>query len=227
MTVVIAALSMTAALAQSGSFYVDADQFYKKYVENGFVDYKGIKTSGAHESLIREVAKTDLSGKSSAEIQAFYINAYNLYVIKKIVDNYGIQSVMDVDQFFDKKDIKVAGKTVSLNQLEKEMLLKKYGDARYHFVLVCGAVDCPPLASFAYTPSDLENQLAKRTQKAMNDPKFIKTNGSKASISQLFDWYASDFGGKSNVVNYINKYRTNNISGPVEYYNYDWSLNGK
>ena len=51
-----------------------------------------------------------------------------------------------------------------------------YNDPRLHFVLVCGAISCPKIASFAYTPENLEAMLEERTKLALNNDEFIQVN---------------------------------------------------
>lgn len=212
----------------NAQFFNQADAFFKQHVKNGSVDYAVVNSDGTLKSLIQSVSEADLSSASDATKQAFYINAYNLHVINKAAAAYPLNSVMDINGFFDSKKITVGGNRITLNQLEKDYLLKPYGDARYHFVLVCGAVGCPPITDFAYTPELLEQQLEMQTNKAINDPNFLKVTESSVSLSQIFSWYAKDFGGnKQAVINFINKYRTENIpsDAKVKYYDYDWKLN--
>ena len=212
----------------NAQFFNEADAFFKTYVKNGNVNYAVVNNDGTLKSLIQSVSEADLSSASDATIQAFYINAYNLHVINKAANAYPLSSVMDINGFFDSKKITVGGKKITLNQLEKDYLLKPYGDARYHFVLVCGALGCPPITNFAYTPEMLEQQLEMQTQKAINDSNFLKVTESSVSLSQIFKWYAKDFGGnKKAVLEFINKYRSEKISSgaKVKYYDYDWKLN--
>ena len=159
----------------------------------------------------------------------FFINAYNLHVINLALTEYPISSVQDIAGFFERKKVKVAGKTYTLNQFEKEEILKPYQDGRLHFVLVCGAVSCPPITNFAYQPDLLEAQLDKQTKLALDDANFLITNGNTIGLSQIFKWYPEDFGGsKDNIIQFINKYRTYTIptTAKFTYYDYDWSLNG-
>ena len=215
----------------TNSFFDEVDVFVKKYVTDGKINYDAIhKNSSVLNGLIEKVATTSLSGADDNSKQAFYINAYNLLVIKGVIDNYPLESVLDVPGFFDQKKKTVAGEKLTLNQLEKTNLLKQYKDSRYHFVLVCGAIDCPPITNFAYRPEKLEQQLESQTKKALNDPNFIKVNSTnkKASISQIFEWYTNDFGGsKKSAIEFINKYRNNDIPSDfsIDFYNYNWSLN--
>ncbi len=220
--------SVTQAAEINDQFFSSTNTFLQKVVKNGRVDYSSLKADASLDQLIKEIGEADLSGASSATKQAFYINAYNLLVINNSAQAYPLSSVMDIPGFFDRKKNLVEGNQVTLNQLEKEYLLKPYGDARYHFVLVCGAVGCPPITNFAYTPDKLEEQLERQTKLAINDPSFIKVSNGKAELSQIFKWYASDFGGsKKAVLNFINEYKSTPIpsSAKVSYYEYDWILN--
>lgn len=214
------------------AFFDKADAFFKMYVKNGRIDYKNLKNNASLNNLIKEVSSAKLTNANSKTKQAFFINAYNLHVIKGAADAYPLKSVLDVNGFFDTKKRLIAGEKLTLNQLEKDRLLKTYKDARFHFVLVCGAVGCPPITDFAYRPGKLEQQLATQTRKALNDPTFVKVNDAakKVELSQIFEWYSKDFGGsKASAIQFINKYRKTPIpsSYKVGFYSYDWSLNGQ
>lgn len=211
------------------SFIEKADAFFKQNVIEGNVKYDDLKKDNAElESLVSDIRRADVAGLDSDMEQAFYINAYNILVIYGALKNYPLESVQDIGSFFDKKNIIVSGKKTSLNQLEKDKLLNKFGDPRYHFVLVCGAKGCPPITNFAYHPDRLEEQLEQQTRLALNDNGFLSTEGNTLNLSQIFKWYRSDFGGsKSTIVDFINKYREAKVSADskINYTNYDWSLN--
>lgn len=209
-------------------FFNDTHSFLQKNVKNGRVNYANLKSNTQLKSLIKVIENANLTSADDATKQAFYINAYNLLVINNAAQKYPLQSVQDIAGFFDRKKNTVGGKKLTLNKLEKDYLLKPYKDARFHFVLVCGALGCPPITDFAYTPNNLEQQLEMQTKLALNDANFIKVNGNKVELSQIFNWYTDDFGGnKKSVLNFINKYRTTTISNStkVSYYKYDWNLN--
>jgi len=220
------------AQSLSPNFFDQVDRVLKKSVDKGVVEYNEIADNALFRQLIADIATVDLSGADDATQQAFYINAYNLLVIEQALANFPISSVMDVPNFFDQKKIQVAGKKMSLNQLEKETLFKLYPDPRYHFVLVCGALGCPPLTDFAYRPASLDAQLERQTQLALNDPYFIRVDeaSQKIELSQIFNWYRADFGANQNeVLAYINRYRSQPIPEDfrVGYYTYDWTLNDR
>ena len=204
----------------------DFDAFFSKNVKNGLVDYAAIKQDPAElNALLKEIANAP--AQKGDDEKAFLINTYNTFVIKGIVNRYPVEGPLKVDGFFDKQTFNIRGKQVTLNQLEKEMLMKQFPDPRLHFVLVCAAKGCPKLASFAYSGEKLDSQLESQTRKVINDPEFIRLSGPNAQVSQIFDWYAADFGGKDQVIPFIQKYLLKKIklNPKCSFYEYDWSLN--
>lgn len=227
-------LSLLTVNAQnlSTTFFQQTDQLFKAHVENGAINYKTIGTDPLFGQLIKDIAMTNWKGLDANTQQAFLINSYNLLVINKVLENKLTNSVQDKAGFFDAKSHTVGGEKLSLNTLEKKHLLATFNDPRFHFVLVCGAKGCPPITNFAYTSDGLAEQLTEQTRKAINDPIFIQVDiaAKKASLSQIFSWYAADFGGnKKAVLTFINSYRNEPIpaSYTVNYYNYDWTLNSQ
>lgn len=211
-------------------FFDKADSFFQKNVKDGLLDYSQLGNNGELAELTKNIADANIKGLSDLEMQAFYINAYNLLVINSIAQRYPIQSANDVPGFFDAKKHVIAGKKMTLNQLEKGNLFKKFDEPRFHFVLVCGAKGCPPITNFAYRPEKLDEQMQAQTMKALNDSRFVNVIDpakNKVGVSKIFDWYSKDFGGKNNLINYVNRFRTEKIrnNAKTSFLDYDWSLN--
>lgn len=208
----------------------DYDKLLKSHVTNGRIDYQVIKENAQLGSLVTQLATLKPSNGESASAKAFYINAYNLLVIYAAATNYPVGSVQEVGGFFERNKYPVAGKKYTLNAFEKDFIFKKFPDPRLHFVLVCGALGCPPITDFAYQGDRLEDQLNVQTKAAINDPNFIRVVGEKVSISKIFKWYNTDFGGgKKDIIKYLNQYHHTAIpsNANIDYYEYDWSLNDK
>ena len=93
------------------SFLKDANTFFAKYVSDSKIQYGAIKEDPKElTQLTNFIASADVSSYSEAQLKAFYINSYNLLVIKTVVDNYPISKPLDVPGFFDAVKQKVAGK---------------------------------------------------------------------------------------------------------------------
>ena len=118
------AFQINAQNAIDNSFFAKADGFFKKNVTNGLVKYSQLKNDSELSGLINNIENANISDLSANEKQAFYINAYNLLVINAVVENYPTKSVMSISGFFDAKKRKIAGDNLTLNQIEKEKLLK-------------------------------------------------------------------------------------------------------
>ena len=214
------------------TFFTKTNVFLKQNVSNGRVDYSSIHSDQSNLNEILNLAEAIKVSKNDANnYQAFWINAYNLSVIKGIIDNYPIKSPLDKKGFFDKITYKLGGKNITLNDIEHKLLRAQFKDARFHFVLVCGAIGCPPLISKAYLPKTLEAQLEKQTKIALNGS-FIKVNTKKKSIqsSEIMKWYKEDFTMNGTTeISFINKYRTEKIPNnfKLSYFPYNWNLNKK
>lgn len=211
-------------------FFVEANDFFARYVADGLVKYDEIiKEPESLNKLVEQIGRFKLSEATASEQKAFYINAYNILIIYQILKNYPTEGPLEIEGFFDQLTSRVAGEHITLNQLEKERLFKAFPDPRLHFVLVCAAMGCPPLADFAYVPDKLEKQLQDRTRDVLNFQTFILVNENMVQISKIFEWYESDFvkdNNNNSVISYIDRYHSKVLSGRKwSFYEYDWSLN--
>lgn len=195
---------------------------------NGRVNYKKIKGQKTKLDDYLNTLKQNppQSGWSKAKTMAYWINAYNAFTIKLIVDNMPINSIMDLDggKVWDRKWIKIGGRTYSLNNIENDILRAKYKEPRIHFVVNCAAISCPPLWNRAWTEENLFPQMERRTKIFIDNNKFNRVFEENIYISKIFDWYKEDFG---NIITYLNKYTSEHIAtnAKINYLDYDWALN--
>ena len=225
--------SFTPASSQNiSAFFNKTDAFLKENVIESKVAYKKIKESPAQLNELLALAATfDVQKTNPNQYRAFWINTYNLTVIQSVVAEYPIKSPLDIPGFFDKNIHEISGKKVTLNDIENKILRAQFdNDPRFHFVLVCAGLGCPPIVNEAYLPDTLENQLNKQTKLALNNADFVKVNTKKKKVqfSQIFEWYTSDFiVGDKSLIDFVNGYRTEPIPQKYKssYYAYDWTLN--
>ena len=218
--------------APSDSFVINhagLDTLLQKYVdEAGKVNYKGLKTNKEAlyaycQTLSEHPAEETWSRE---EKMAYWINAYNAFTLKLIVDNYPAKSIINFDggKTWDVKRIRIGDKKYRLNNIENDILRPQFKDARIHFAINCAARSCPPLLNRAYTAENLDSTLEARTKAFINDPSFNTLSTSKARVSKIFDWYGVDFG---DLKKYLNKYSATQLksSATITFNEYDWSLN--
>jgi hypothetical protein len=207
---------------------------------NGF-DYQGLSKSRApFDKLVSSLQDFDPSGLDSrAEKLAFWINAYNLGAVKMVLDHPGITTLNEVGPKKGavwKMDVLIIGKKqYSLDVIEHK-ILRKMGEPRIHFAVVCASLSCPDIRSEAYFPAKLEKQLEDQTRIFLANPskgmRFDLT-GKKIVLTKLFEWFGEDFGGKDGIIKFVAAYLPRSQKPPVgwkefgiTYFDYNWKLNG-
>lgn len=253
MTIIAALiLIITAAPLASAqnSYRQTLDALLKQHVKNGLVDYKAIKKDTRLSTVIEQMSKTNINSFASADEElAFWINAYNIWTIKIICDNYPVKSINDLHTggliigqvlgatVWDKKLVRINNKDMTLNNIEHDIIRKKFNEPRIHFALVCAAISCPQLRSEAFTADRLDEQLNDQgfrffAEKGKNR---FSIKDKTAVISKILDWYESDFGkNEAEVLLYISRFldketaaeiKKNPKQWSVDYSSYDWTLN--
>lgn len=203
------------------------DLFLRKYVSlDGRVNYKQIKNNYQDLTNCLDVfSNIEITKMNKSSQKAFWMNVYNAFTIKKVLDQYPVKSIQDIDggKPWDQKFIKIKNETFSLNQIENEVIRPKFKDARIHFGINCAAKSCPPLSNIAFTEKNIESQLEKLTREFLDNPSF-NTISSNPEISKIFDWYSADF---VDVYEFINQYSKIKIVGnpALRYKQYNWNLN--
>ena len=171
---------------------------------------------------------------------AFLINAYNALTLKLVRDHYPVDSIKSIGGLFRSpwklEFFRLFGVPAHLDHLEHELLRRRYREPRIHFVLVCAARGCPPLADHPYLPERLERQLDEATRCFLTDPRrnrFVPERN-RLELSPLFRWYRQDFeAAAGSVAAFVAPYlgedateRRRIAGATVRYLDYDWSLNG-
>ncbi len=205
------------------------EQLLQKYVDDtGKVNYKALKTDKAALDAYCQLLTDNppQEGWSRNEALAYWINAYNAYTLKLIVDNYPTSSIIKLDggKTWDVRRIKIGGNKYSLNNIENDIIRPKFQEPRIHFAVNCAAKSCPPLWNHAYTADNLETALESRARAFINNSSFNTLAGNRARVSKIFDWYGADFG---DLRAYLNKYADNPLdaNASIRFNEYDWDLN--
>ena len=214
------------------------DELTKKHVTSaGFVDYKGfVKDSVKLNKYLNILSKNHPNNNwTSNQRKAYWINAYNAYTIKLIVDNYPVKSIKDlggsiykVNTPWDIKFIKIEGEEYDLNNIEHSILRKEWEDPRIHAAVNCASVSCPALMKGAYVASRLDQQLDTQMKRFILDKSKNTIGKNKLKLSKIFKWFSGDFKNVApSVIAYVNKYSEVKVSddAEIEYFEYDWNLN--
>ena len=222
----------TSSVKVKGIDHSAFDALLTSYVSSsGKVDYQAIKDKVIIldkylDYLSQNVPK---SSASKNEKLAFWINAYNANTIKLLVDNYPVESIMDLygGKVFDNKWLSIGDEKLSLNDIENNKIRAKFNEPRIHFAVNCAAKSCPPILNRAWTADNIQAYLEARAKTFINNSAYNKLSVESVQISKIFEWYAKDF--PEDIVSYLNKYSNTQIDADaqVSYIEYDWTLNGK
>lgn len=193
----------------------------------GNVNYEGIKKqSDRLEGYLAKVSNNPPKDSwSRNEKLAYWINIYNAYTVKLISDNYPLSSITDLEggKPWDKKWIRIKGKTYSLNNIEHDIIRPRFNEPRIHFAVNCAAKSCPPLLNEAWSADKLEEQLETATKRFINNSKLNSFDKGKAEVSKIFEWYGADF---KDLKAFLSKYAGKKVDD-ISFKEYNWSLNEK
>lgn len=242
------------------------DSLLQEHVFGGLVNYRSFLGDearlGKYLSGLDSVSRREVDGWGRNEQLAFWINAYNAFTVRVILDHYPIEtwtfkglvvprnSIIQIPGVWKKLSWKVAGQSLTLDQMEHSIIRPNFDEPRIHFSIVCASVGCPDLRSEAFTSSKLESQLQEQAVGYLhNANKGVRFDFEKNRIrvSQIFKWFTEDFviesaepdglpyqsGDAKIILNFIKAYFTDQKYQALlqskdldfEFLSYDWSLN--
>ena len=248
------ALWIGASLKGAGFDHSRWDRVLKGYVNaSGEVDYAALKKNRADlDEYVRMLGESSPANRpavfaSRGHELTYWINAYNAFVMRGVVDAYPTRSVRDLGVlygFFRRKDYTAGGVRISLLDLEDDILRKKYRDPRVHFAIVCASISCPFLPRDAFTGEKLEEQLEEAARRYVNQRHNLQVNAAANEVTlgavyglrdyrQDFEDPARNGGTRRTLLEYIRQYanqenrkRLDAVKNPkIKYYEYDWRIN--
>ena len=204
------------------------DLLQKHVTSKGNVDYKGFKKEEKELQVYLNILAKNLPEKSWSKnaVLAYWINAYNAYTVKLILDNYPTKSIKKIDSPWDREFFTLGNKKYSLGEIEHK-ILRKMDEPRIHFAINCASYSCPNLLNEAYTEKNLQSQIESSAKSFINDKTKNTITSNKIDISSIFDWFTSDFKKEGTLIDYLNKYSTVKIdkNAKISYKEYNWNLN--
>ncbi len=228
----------------------------RRFLASGKVNYSRLRESLEYRRFQDAVAAL-ASATPPIEpraARAWWINLYNGLIIHAVLE-FGIRrSVWEDRGFFRRAAYSVGGYRLSADDIEHGILrgnrrhpllpVPQFApddprlqwslplDPRIHFTLVCAANSCPAIS--LYTSKTIEHQLDSATSAFINSGGVIVHPPSKEiALSQIFQWYRGDFGGRAGTLQFIAQYLEDASARAilehgkvrVSYVRYDWTLN--
>jgi len=228
----------TAQFAEHGEF----TKLLEKHVNaNGQVDYLGFQKDSivlnAYLSHLRKSPPNDSVWPVEEQI-AYWINTYNAFTIKLVIDHYPVSSIKDIGSSiqipfinspWDISFIEIGDQLLTLNNIEHRILRKEFAEPRIHFAIVCASISCPKLRNEAFIALKLDEQLNEQAIGFINDPSKNEISADEIKISKIFQWFGGDFKKDGTLIDYLNQFSDINISknAKTRFLDYNWGLNDR
>lgn len=237
------------AIEPSRSFDHDVfDALLRANVQDGMVDYDAFARASEFGGYLDSLADARLDPLDEPERLALWLNAYNAYTIELINSHGERDSIRNINKTLGFLKLKgpwrerlarVGGKPYTLDEIEHDIIRKRFGEPRIHFALVCAAMGCPPLRGEAYVRARLDDQLEEQSRIFMlrsPSKNRVDVDRKTVHVSMIFRYYRSDFGGSDAAIGrYIAGFypagpkRELLLSGRFRLHQtpYDWTLNSQ
>ena len=188
---------------------------------DGRVDYLAAAGTAEYRAFHEdscELQAVDYLSLRTEERLAFGVNLYNLMLLHAFAQlGPPADAALERNSFFNDVGYEVAGQCLSFRDLEHGVLRgnvvppgptfsRPFGsgdprlafviplDNRIHFGLNCGAASCPPIKDFTAEAIDEELRIVAMAFCEQEENVRVDTESRTLWLSQIFNWYAKDFG---------------------------------
>jgi hypothetical protein len=205
LTVTFAAVLAAGAAAQQFVPAPGADPLHRPFdqildtnVRDGMVYYRALAASRG--PLDRYIASLNVPSAtydkwSKPQQMAFWVNAYNAFVLETVISHYPLHgTIRSIPGAFDKTGWHAAGRSVTLDQIEKT-ILPEFKEPRLYFALGRGGIGSGRLRSEAYSAERLDTQLADIQTEFVNNAHMYRLDRltNTMSVTPIFSWREADF----------------------------------
>lgn len=222
--------------------------FLKKYVitdNNGvnLVKYSSVtaKDKASLENYLQYLATVKIDNYNRNEQLAYWANLYNALTIDTVLKHLPVTSILKIKlggMFsvgpWDAKLITVESRELSLNDIEHRIIRPIWNDSRTHYILNCASFSCPNIQKTPFNGQTIDSLLDTAAVNYVNSPRGVLIENGKLTVSQIYEWYGSDFGSNDQqIIRQISKYAKPQLKAQltkfteINKYDYNWLLNGK
>ena len=217
------------------------DNYLVQSEKSGHTLFKYGDVSDDHKAQLEDYIDDlqDISPKTlnRDEQFAYWVNLYNAVTVNLIIDSYPVKSIKEIGSVinlgpWDDVVVEVDGQEMTLNNIEHGVLRPIFGENRVHYAVNCASLGCPNLQPQALTADNLEEQLEIAAEDFINHSKGVNLQGDEMTLSSIYDWFGSDFGGsQETVLEHIYNYASPELEAKLDAfegkikYDYNWQLN--
>ncbi len=180
------------------------DEILDTYVRDGLVYYRALKAERAKfDAFVGSLATVSVDSAPREEQIAFWLNAYNAVVLQTVIDHYPItqrtpqyppHSIRQIPGAFEKLPHRLAGRTLTLDQVE-QTVLAGFHDPRLYLAIGRGSIGGGRLRSEPFAAARLEAQLKEVADECVTRPECVHVDraANKVAVTPIFSWREKDF----------------------------------
>jgi hypothetical protein len=182
------------------------DQILDVYVRDGLVYYRALRSERGR--LDRYTASLNVPAAtydawSREHKMAFWINAYNAFVLQAVIDRYPIKggsksyppnSIRQIPGAFEQIKHRAASRSLTLDEIEKT-ILPQFKEPRVYLALGRGSVGSGRLRSEAYTGDRIMQQLDAIQQQFVSERTMVRIDraAGQVSVTPIVSWHDAEF----------------------------------
>jgi hypothetical protein len=183
------------------------DEVLDLYVRDGLVYYLALRNErprfDRYVQSLGEISAETLASWPRERQLAYWINAYNAFVLRTVIDSYPIRgksadfpsnSIRQIAGAFERRTFRAGGRTLTLDAIERDVI-PTFNDARALLALSRGATGGPRLKSEAYTAEKLDAQLETMQTELVTrrDLIHVDVSNERLSVNPIFSWREAAF----------------------------------
>lgn len=221
-------------------------EFLVKYVITdhsgvNLVKYSKVTTQDRRslEDYLAYLSNIKISTYNRNEQLAYWANLYNAKTIDLILKHMPVRSILKINLGsilnsgpWDAKLVTVESERLSLNDIEHRIIRPIWNDSRTHYILNCASYSCPNLQKLPFSGKTINYDLNMAGKTYVNSQRGVNIKNDKLIVSQIYQWYSTDFGNNDkDIIRIISKFANPDLKRQLQKFNtideyvYDWSLN--
>jgi hypothetical protein len=203
-------------------------------------DYAAAQTSGDHETIkafIAEQVALKPSAMSADVATAYWANLYNAVTLDVVLDDYPIKSIRSLGPFttgpWKREVVTVEGETLSLDNIEHDILRVEYPTPYIHYMVNCASIGCPNLRNELWTAEGLDADQRAAADAFINSDRGVKLDSrGRIAVSKIYKWFSEDFGAteddlRAHLAEHATGAKLDALTSGAKFKgsHYDWDLN--
>lgn len=178
------------------------DEILDLYVRDGLVYYYALRQERTkfdrYVLALGQVSADTIAKWPQPRQLAYWINAYNAFVLRTVIDAYPIRgkapdypaaSIRQISGAFERRTFRAGGRQLTLDALERDVI-GGFDDPRALLALSRGAVGGSRLKSEAFTADRLDQQLTTMTSELVTRRVLVQVDAgnNRLSVNPMFSW---------------------------------------